>query len=220
MTAAPDHHSAEITQRQRLTADERRAQIITAARGVFVKYGFAGARTRDIAAEADVNEALVYRHFRSKEELFEVAVVAPLEKTVARLVRVSGTPPPDFDETGNAMHERTRQYMRDLLQVMDEVAPLLGVMLFGDAGTAATYYRERVAPLLAEVQRVVALNVSSWRHRDFDAELVVQSAFGAAWFHATAARLSGRPIDHGAVADSITTLLLDGLRLPDEPRDR
>ncbi|WP_158550700.1 TetR/AcrR family transcriptional regulator [Geodermatophilus sp. TF02-6] len=220
MTAEPDGEPPDLSPRQRLSADERRSQIVAAARSVFVERGLAGARTRDIAAAADVTEALVYKHFRSKEELFEAAVVTPLEETVARMVELSGAPPPDFDETGEAMYERTRQYLTDLLHGMEEMAPLLGVMLFGDAHTASGYFSERIAPFLTQVRRVVELNLSSWRHREFDVDLVVQSVFGAAWFHTTVARLGGRPVDHEAVADSITRLVFDGLRLPEGPEPR
>jgi AcrR family transcriptional regulator len=218
VTTEPDREFSDLPVRHRLTADERREQIVVAARRVFVERGLAGARTRDIAAAADVTEALVYKHFRSKEELFEAAVVAPLEETVANMVELSGAPPPDFDESGEAMYQRTRQYLTDLLHGMEDVAPLLGVMLFGDAQAATGYFRDRIAPFLAEVRRIVELNLASWNHREFDVDLVVQSVFGAAWFHATVARLDGRPIDHESIADGITRLVFDGLRLPERQK--
>ena len=86
---------AQQPAKRRLTADERRQQIVSSARKVFVAQGLGGARTRDIAAEAGVNEALLYRHFASKEELFEAAVVEPLQSAVAHLVQASGAPPTD-----------------------------------------------------------------------------------------------------------------------------
>ena len=79
--------------RTRLTADARREQIIEAAREVFARSGRAGARTRDLAEAAGINEALLYRHFDSKEDLYEAAVAAPLEQAVATLVERSGEPP-------------------------------------------------------------------------------------------------------------------------------
>nr|MDT0522477.1 helix-turn-helix domain-containing protein [Streptomyces sp. DSM 41633] len=93
----------------RLSADERREQIIDAARRVFEQTGFEGARTRDLAAAAGVNEALLYRHFGSKEDLFEAAVATPLEEAVSKVVEFSGSPPEDFDATGTVMYDRTYQ---------------------------------------------------------------------------------------------------------------
>jgi AcrR family transcriptional regulator len=54
----------------KIPSDERRRQILLKARHVFAERGYAGARTRDIAAACDVNEAMLYQHFKAKEELF------------------------------------------------------------------------------------------------------------------------------------------------------
>lgn len=47
-------------------------KIKEAAKKVFLKKGYAGTRTRDIAEEAGINLALLNYYFRSKEKLFEV----------------------------------------------------------------------------------------------------------------------------------------------------
>lgn len=54
----------------RIPAGERRALIVAAARRVFSRHGYDGAKTLQIAREAGVSEALVYRHFPSKLALF------------------------------------------------------------------------------------------------------------------------------------------------------
>jgi AcrR family transcriptional regulator len=201
--------------RVRLTSDQRRQQITESARTIFVAHGLAGARTRDIAAEAGINEAMLYRHFKSKEELYEAAVAGPLGEAVAALVATSGEPPAEFDASGAAMKERTSLFLRDLLRIMEDFGPLLGVALFGEVGAAQTYYADRIAPTLNTVQQVIAINLQSWMHRDFDVEMVVHTAFGAAWFHATAARLAGKQLDVDAVADQLTSLFIDGLMSKD-----
>ena len=47
-------------------------KILAAARGVFHRRGFAGARMQEIADEAGINKALLHYYFRSKEQLFKV----------------------------------------------------------------------------------------------------------------------------------------------------
>lgn len=197
--------------RTRLTSEQRRQQITESARTIFIAHGLAGARTRDIAAEAGINEAMLYRHFKSKEELYEVAVAGPLGEAVAALVAASGEPPAEFDTTGEAMKERTSLFLTDLLRVMEDFGPLLGVALFGEVGAAQAYYTGRIAPTLVTIKEVIAANLQSWMHRPFDLDVVVHTAFGAAWFHATAARLTGKPLDVDAVADQLTSLFIDGL---------
>lgn len=61
---------------RRLTADERREAIIRAAVKVFSEHGFHGTTTRALAREAGVSEALIFRHFPSKDELYQAMQAA------------------------------------------------------------------------------------------------------------------------------------------------
>lgn len=47
------------------------AIILEAAREIFIKKGFDGARMQDIADRAGINKALLHYYYRSKEKLFE-----------------------------------------------------------------------------------------------------------------------------------------------------
>jgi AcrR family transcriptional regulator len=58
------------SRRQRLTAEERREAIVRAVIPVFAEKGFHAATTKELAQAADVSEALLYRHFPSKQKLF------------------------------------------------------------------------------------------------------------------------------------------------------
>jgi len=54
----------------RLSARSRRLQIIEAALPLFARQGFQGTTTREVADRAGVNEALIFRHFPRKEDLY------------------------------------------------------------------------------------------------------------------------------------------------------
>ena len=54
-----------------MTGDERREQIIRTAVEVFSKHGFSGTTTKRIAEAAGISEAIIFRHFASKDELYE-----------------------------------------------------------------------------------------------------------------------------------------------------
>ncbi len=60
--------------KKRLKAEERKAQIVEAALQLFSEKGFSGTRTKEIARLAGISEALVFRHFKSKEELYNEAL--------------------------------------------------------------------------------------------------------------------------------------------------
>jgi len=55
---------------RRMSAGDRRTQLIEVALELFSKHGFSGTTTREIAAAAGVSEAIIFRHFSSKEELY------------------------------------------------------------------------------------------------------------------------------------------------------
>jgi AcrR family transcriptional regulator len=50
--------------------DAKRQEILRAAVKLFANKGFNGTTTRDLAAEAQVNEAIIFRHFNTKQELY------------------------------------------------------------------------------------------------------------------------------------------------------
>jgi AcrR family transcriptional regulator len=54
----------------RMAGDERRSQILRVAVGLFSHEGFRGTTTKKIAQAAGVSEAMVFRHFATKEELY------------------------------------------------------------------------------------------------------------------------------------------------------
>ncbi len=54
----------------RLSSEERREAIVGAVKGIFADKGFDGSTTRELADAAGVSEALLYKHFPSKELLY------------------------------------------------------------------------------------------------------------------------------------------------------
>lgn len=54
----------------RMAGDERRSQILRVAMDLFSREGFRGTTTKKIAQTAGVSEAMVFRHFATKEELY------------------------------------------------------------------------------------------------------------------------------------------------------
>ncbi len=57
--------------KKKMSGEARKLDITIAARGAFAQKGFYGTSMRDIAKAADVSEALIYRHFSSKEALYK-----------------------------------------------------------------------------------------------------------------------------------------------------
>lgn len=82
--------------RRKRVADKRQA-IIDAARPIFLAQGWTGASLERVAAESGISKMTVYRHFGTKEELFE----ALIDGMCARMAeQAEGAPlPPEHDAT-------------------------------------------------------------------------------------------------------------------------
>lgn len=67
--------------KKRMTGDERRRKIIQAAMDVFSRSGFSGATTRKIAEKAGISEAMIYSHFKDKEDLYSAIIDQKMQES-------------------------------------------------------------------------------------------------------------------------------------------
>jgi AcrR family transcriptional regulator len=67
---------------KRLTAAERRTQLISVGRAVFAERGYDGASVEEIAERAGVSKPIVYEHFGGKEGLWAVIVDREMEHVI------------------------------------------------------------------------------------------------------------------------------------------
>lgn len=87
----------------RLDGDERRRAIVAAAVPLFARKGFAGTTTKELAEAAGISEALLFRHFPSKKQLYseilhlgcegdpaleKLASLEPSSATLVTMIRV------------------------------------------------------------------------------------------------------------------------------------
>jgi len=64
----------------RLAAPDRKKQLIDIAMKLFSEQGFDGTSTREIAEAAGVNEAIIFRHFKTKEDLYWAVLADRVER--------------------------------------------------------------------------------------------------------------------------------------------
>src|SRR5260221_13120891 len=55
----------------RMDGEDRRRQLIEVAIDLFSQRGFAGTTTKEIAAAAGVTEAIIFRHFATKQDFYK-----------------------------------------------------------------------------------------------------------------------------------------------------
>jgi TetR/AcrR family transcriptional regulator len=67
----PVSPGAEPATHPRMSGGDRRRQLLEVAIDIFSKRGFSGTTTREIALAAGVTEAIIFRHFATKQDLYE-----------------------------------------------------------------------------------------------------------------------------------------------------
>src|SRR6266404_6364147 len=78
---------------QRLSAEQRRDAIVRAALPLFARKGFANTAARELAEAAGVSEALIYKHFPSKESLYAESQKTGCKDKDAGLEKLAATEP-------------------------------------------------------------------------------------------------------------------------------
>jgi AcrR family transcriptional regulator len=145
--------------RRRLTAEARKSSILAAARRAFTETGdMSGTTIKVIAEHSGISEGVIYRHFESKDQLFFEAVVEPLKKAVDDLVAATEVVDRDQPLTPERQLTTMTSLYRQLTSTLEEILPLLGLVLFGDPKVAQRFYRENFAVAmdrLAEAWREV-----------------------------------------------------------------
>jgi AcrR family transcriptional regulator len=105
------------------------ARILAAARDEFAQHGWAGSTIRAVARAADVDPALVYHYFGSKEGLLDAATNPP-QKWLESVAKVWTTP---VDQLGAALITLLLASWAD-----DEIGPTLRAILQTAAHEPAT----------------------------------------------------------------------------------
>src|SRR5580692_369212 len=70
-TPARKSNRAVVRPKSRMHGEDRHRQLLNTAIRSFAQKGFSGTKTKDIAAAAGVSEAILFRHFASKEDLYQ-----------------------------------------------------------------------------------------------------------------------------------------------------
>jgi AcrR family transcriptional regulator len=120
---------ARRVETRRLTAEERRGQILRAAMEVFAERGYQEASMAEIARASGITPAVIYDHFSSKAEL----QITLLERQTQELIAFVGAAVAgDFDDTA----ARMRAGVDAFFQFVEE-HPYAWRMLFRDPPTDA-----------------------------------------------------------------------------------
>lgn len=219
MSGEDAEQTGEIEQkprRRKLKADARKGSILAAARSVFADTGdMSGTTVRMIAAQAGISEGMIYRHFKSKDQLFAEAVIEPLKSSIDTLM--AAVTSPSFDVIAPRTPEEQRHalttFFRHLVTVFDDILPLLSLVLFGDPATAAVFYRDHLAGAIDSLAEAWRRAETYYGNRVDDPRLSADAVLGIALFLALEGRFNDTFDREGALA-TVSAFTIDGFFRP------
>ncbi|MEA2169158.1 MAG: hypothetical protein QOF76_2458 [Solirubrobacteraceae bacterium] len=200
--------TVEATAAPRLSGADRRAQILACARSEFLTRGLAGSRIQDVADAAGVTAALIYKHFDSKDELFQEAVMAPLHDLLEeRIAEIRALP---VDPDPGAQLEATRAFMRTLLTTLAEAVESIGVVLFAEQRESRSFYAKHLRPLIDAAVEASRVTFPHWPHA-FAIDTAMQAAFGMAFWVALDRSMLESDAALDPLADQLAGVLFGGI---------
>lgn len=176
--SSPEASTGHAAHGHRLTADERRAEIVEAAVKAFASGGLAGTSTEEIARLAGVSQPYLFRLFGTKRDLFIAAVGRAYDRiadafTAAATAPAQEEPTPGLNPVLFSIARAYHQLLRD--------PSLLRLQLHSfaacDDPEVRTYVRARYAGMVQLVGQLSG--VPPEQLRDFFAEGVLLNVAAA-----------------------------------------
>jgi TetR/AcrR family transcriptional regulator len=194
-------------------AAHRRQQIMQAATGLFARQGFNGTTTREIARRARVNEAIIFRHFPRKEDLYWAILeneCHPAHGDAGLNGRL---------ETDKSDREVFRAIAEDILRCNTQDPSLSRLLLFSaleNHQLSHRFFRTYVAGYYDVLAQHIRKRIRAGVFRRIDPLLAARGFLGMVSYHFMIQELFGgkryRRFDPGRVTDTLTDIWLEGMR--------
>lgn len=197
----------------RLSAEDRRQQIMQVATGLFARQGFEGTTTRQIAEEAGVNEALLFRHFPSKENLYctlieELCSARGRRNRLNAILSQGGS---DAEVFTAIAHEFLLRTPRDT-----ELTRLLWFTALENHTLSERFFREYVAMYYEALAGYIARRIRQGAFRKIDPLLAARGFLGMVVYHFLIQELFGgqkyQQFNPEEVAATLTAIWLAGMQ--------
>jgi TetR/AcrR family transcriptional regulator len=189
--------------RHYLPAEERRQRILESSREVFARTGLHGARTRDLAKAAGINQATLFAHFASKEDLFAAAVLQPLTAQLEGIRERYRAY--ENAQSAQVLLDLLQTGMQQRLESMVEIFPLL-MQALSDQTLGKKLYVEKVVPMIEARTELTRGSIKE----ALDPELVELASFGMFFAIAMDRVMTGRHADLADVSRQLTELIIFG----------
>ena len=204
-----------MARRQKQPAEQRRSQIIEAAKVLFARRGFARSTVKEIAHTAGVSEGTIYIYFTSKQEILFAMAKSEILDPLTELFT--------GDEIDDAMVIRT--FIRGQFERFDSHREQMQIMfreIFQYQEQLPEFFQSFAKPAMQVIEQYVARRIAAGVFRPLNTAVFVRSLIGALRFYSLVweGLLDGLvdPIPREELIEEIATLFLRGVLK--DPGDR
>ncbi len=196
----------------RFSAEDRKAQIIETASELFARQGFQGTTTREIAEKAKVNEAIIFRHFPSKEDLYwaviehKCALSKGKEQVEAHLA------------SGVEIRQVFLNLGRDFLRRREEDDTLPRLLFFTaleNHRLSSRFFQNHIVVFYETLAAYIREQIEKGLFRKVDPVMAARGFFGMLVYHYMVQDLFGgkrfQKIDLDTAVENIVDLFLNGM---------
>jgi AcrR family transcriptional regulator len=161
----------------RVPAEDRRLQIIEVARDLFANRGYEGTTTRELAEEIGINEALLFRHFPSKEELYWAVL--------QHMIDMRGTKDRLREHVGSGMSDRDTlmAVAEDILNRSVKLTRLLFYSVLEKHELSERFFSTHVIAYHEILAEYIRAGIRAGRFREMDPLLAARAFIGMFSYH-------------------------------------
>ena len=204
----------------RMAAEDRRKQILDVAIQLFSQKGFRGTTTKEIALAAGVNEAIIFRHFATKRDLYSAIIdqKACATEIVAKQVEVAKAA---AERNDRKLFETLALHILDVHENDETFMRLMLYSALEGHELSDMFFRNQVAERYREVANYIKQRITEGAFRKVDPNIAVRAFFGMLIHHAQTNRFFNQSLgdqksthSNRVAAERFTELFLAGLRNP------
>lgn len=206
---------------QRMSAADRKQQIVEVAARMFAEKGFKGTTTKELASGAGVSEAIIFRHFPSKRALYSAIIDHKTKEGAARIIAQLKEA-----ETRKDDRELFTSFAFEVLEAHRRDHTLTRLLLFSALEgheLSEIFYHSTAREVRSQLERYIKRRIADGAFRRVDPALCARAFLGIVVYHAQSRILyknENIKLSSRQLADRFVDMFLNGLSAGSKSRGR
>jgi len=201
-----------VVTQHRFTAEDRKHQILQVATELFAKRGYEGTTTREIAKRARVNEAIIFRHFPTKEDLYWAVIDAKCAAKAGLQAMVS------ILDAGDDLRTTFINLAETMLRRREKDPSLMRLLLFSGLENhrlSQRFFETYIVDYYEILGEHIRKRIAAGEFREINPQIAARGLLGMLVYHSMVQDIFGanrfQTFDLHDVAEDLTDIWLRGM---------